>query len=418
MVRRVDTRFWASGTTSGLRDAAGRLVAYTKVMRDLTEQKRAEDSLKEADRAKDEFLALLAHELRNPLAPIRTALEIQRSPGADPAAVDRAREMMARQLGHMVRLIDDLLDVGRITRGRIELKKERVDLGTVLDAAVETSRSLIEAGRHDLTQSRPPHPVFLDADTTRLGQVVSNLLNNAAKYTPQGGRIELTAELAGDREVVVRVGDNGAGISAEMLPRVWGLFTQADRTLGREQGGLGIGLTLVKRLVELHGGSVAARSDGLGRGSEFIVRLPLADAPYPTPASDRPGTMRPTAAHRRVLVVDDNVDGADSLAMLLALHGHTTRVARDGPTGLSEAEEFRPDVVLLDIGLPGLDGFEVARRLRSRFGTQDLRIIAQTGWGQEADRERSRAAGFDLHLVKPIDPTELLRIIGATAPGG
>jgi PAS domain S-box-containing protein len=414
MVRRDGSRFWASGTTSALRDAAGRVVAYTKVMRDLTEQKAAEDALKEADRAKDEFLALLAHELRNPLAPIRTALEIQRVPEATPGDVDRAREMMARQLAHMVRLIDDLLDVGRITRGRIELRKERVELGPLLDAAVETSRPLIEAGRHDLTQDRPGRPVFLDADATRIGQIVSNLLNNAAKYTPEGGRIGLTAELVGGgREVVIRVRDTGTGIAPEMLPRVWGLFTQADRTLGRAQGGLGIGLTLVKRLVELHGGTVAAHSAGLGQGSEFVVRLPVAPDPGPAWPPARPAATGPAPAPaRRVLIVDDNVDGAESLATLLVIHGHTVRTAPDGPSALASAEEFRPDVILLDIGLPGLNGYEVARRLRSRPESRGVRLVALTGWGQAADRERSRDAGFDLHVVKPVDPAELFRILG------
>jgi PAS domain S-box-containing protein len=415
MVRRDGTRFWASGTMNGLRDVAGQLVAYTKIMRDLTEQKRAQDALKQADRAKDEFLALLAHELRNPLAPIRTALEIQRLPGADPAAVARAREMMARQLLHMVRLIDDLLDVGRITKGQIDLRLERVELGAVLDTAVETSRPLIEDGRHKLTQTRPPRPVFLEADAIRLAQVVSNLLNNAAKYTPEGGRIELNAELAPDRRAaVIRVRDNGAGISAEMLPRVWGLFTQVDRTLGRAQGGLGIGLTLVKRLVELHGGTVEARSEGLGRGSEFVVRLPVGLDPE---AVAPPGRAAPTGPKatipRRILIVDDNKDGAESLAVLLGIHGHVVRTALDGPSALAAADEFRPEVVLLDIGLPGLDGYAVARELRSRPELHILRLVALTGWGQETDRERSRAAGFDLHLVKPIDPAELLRIVGS-----
>lgn len=418
MVRRDGTRFWASGTTSGLRDQAARLVGYAKVMRDLTEQKHAEEELKKADRAKDEFLAMLAHELRNPLAPIRTALAIQRQPKADRLAIERSQEMMARQLGHMVRLIDDLLDVGRITKGQIELRKEWADLNAILDTAIETSRPLIEAGRHVLTQDRSGQPIHLNADPTRVSQAVANLLNNAAKYTPDGGRIRVVAELAGDgREAVIRVQDNGAGIAPDMLPRIWGLFTQADQTLGRSRGGLGIGLTLVKRLVEMHGGSVEAHSGGLGRGSEFVIHLPVTSGP----SSDAPpknASHPSTEVSRRVLVVDDNLDGAESLATLLNIHGFAVRTAQDGPTALATADEFRPDVVLLDIGLPKLNGYEVAQRLRERPEFGNVRLIALTGWGQEADRNRSRAAGFDLHLVKPVDPVELIRIVGTVAPGG
>jgi signal transduction histidine kinase len=416
MVRRDFTRFWASGTTSGLRNAAGQVVAFTKVMRDLTERKRGEDALKEADRAKDEFLALLAHELRNPLAPLRTALEILRVPGASPDAMNRTREMMTRQLGNMVRLIDDLLDVGRITRGRVELRRERVALDSVLDLAVETSRPLIEAARHELIRTGPAKPVFLDADATRISQVVANLLNNAAKYMPDGGKIWLTSEAVRDgSEVVIRVRDNGVGIAPDMLPRVWGLFTQADRTLGRTQGGLGIGLTLVKSLIEMHGGSVEAHSAGLGHGSEFVVRLPTA----PPPEALAGTATRPSGPGRslQILVVDDNVDGADSLQTLLCLQGHDARTAYDGPAALALAAEFCPEVVFLDIGLPGIDGYEVARRLRTQPGLAGTRLIALTGWGQDADRERSRQAGFDTHLVKPVDPTQLQSVLSLGATG-
>jgi PAS domain S-box-containing protein len=384
------------------------------LLADVTERRRVEEALRDADRAKDEFLAMLAHELRNPLAPIRTALEIQQQTGADQEVVRRSREMMARQLGNMVRLIEDLLDVGRITKGRIELRRERVTLGSVLDAAVETSRPLIESARHELTVDVPAEPVVIDADPTRIVQVISNLLNNAAKYTPEGGRIRLSATRERD-EAVVRVADTGVGIVPEMLPRVWGLFTQGDRSLGRSQGGLGVGLTLVKRLVELHGGTVEAHSGGPGTGSEFVVRLPVAGGPDTVPRS--PPVSPPAAqAPRRILVVDDNTDGAETLSILLSLSGHTVRVANDGPTALVAAGEFRPDVVLLDIGLPGLDGYEVARRLRARPEFRSTRLVALTGWGQQSDRERSRAAGFDYHAVKPIDPGELRKVLAASAP--
>jgi signal transduction histidine kinase len=383
---------------------------------DVTEPKRAEEELREADRKKDEFLAMLAHELRNPLAPIRNALEIQRTPAADAEMVTRARETMARQLGNMVRLIDDLLDVSRITKGKIELRTGRVELAAVLAAAVETSRPLIEASRHELTTDLPAAPVFLTADPTRISQVVANLLNNAAKYTPEGGRIRLSAAVVPvtgpDRPDVVeiRVADNGMGIPPDVLPRMWEMFAQADRTLGRSQGGLGIGLTLVKRLVELHGGSVSARSAGTGQGSEFVIRLPA--APEGAPSDALPPTPPPARTARRILVVDDNADGLESLATLLGLFGHKVRTASDGPAALVAAAEFAPDTVLLDIGLPGMDGYEIARRLRAQPTFAGTRLIALTGWGQDADRDRSRAAGFDLHLVKPVDPSELRRVLG------
>jgi signal transduction histidine kinase/DNA-binding response OmpR family regulator len=384
----------------------------TGVSLDVTERKLTEEALREADRKKDEFLALLAHELRNPLAPIRTALEIERQPGADDAAINRARETMARQLHNMVRLIDDLLDVSRITKGKIELRRERVDLRMVLTAAVETSRPLIDAGRHHLTTDLPSQPVWLDADPTRLAQVVANLLNNAAKYTHDGGQIRLSATVVSDQEksfAEIRVADNGTGIPPEILPRMWEMFAQADRTLGRAKGGLGIGLTLVKRLVELHGGTVGAHSGGRDQGSEFTVRLPITEGSSVGTAPARPGV--PQVSHRRILVVDDNEDGLETLAILLELSGHAVQTAADGPSALAAAETFRPDVVLLDIGLPGMDGYEVARRLRANPVFRQTRLIALTGWGQDNDRQQSRDAGFDLHLVKPIDPAELRRVL-------
>jgi PAS domain S-box-containing protein len=409
---------WPSGQVRWLHMQGQVVVVGTRrhligVSLDVTERKLVEEALREADRKKDEFLALLAHELRNPLAPIRTALEIERQPGVDESAVSRARETMARQLTNMVRLIDDLLDVSRITKGKIELRRERVELATVLVAAVETSRPLIDAGRHQLTTHLPASPVWLDADPTRLAQVVANLLNNAAKYTPEGGHIQLSAAVVaaqgGKSFVEIRVADNGTGIPQDLLPRMWEMFAQADRTIGRAQGGLGIGLTLVKRLVELHGGTVSAQSGGRDQGSEFTIRLPVADGA--SASTPRPRVGIPPTARRRILVVDDNEDGLETLATLLELSGHEVRTAPDGPSALVAATDFRPDIVLMDIGLPGMDGYEVARRLRAIPDFQTTRLIALTGWGQDADREQSRDAGFDLHLVKPVDPTELRRVL-------
>jgi PAS domain S-box-containing protein len=380
---------------------------------DSTRLRKAEHGLREADRRKDEFLATLAHELRNPLAPIRSGLQILHLTGAD-AAAPQIHEMLERQVNHLVRLVDDLMEVARVTRGRIELRKEVVDLGAMLRSAVETSRPLIEAARHELVVDLPPEPVTLVADPVRLAQVIANLLNNAAKYTEQGGRITVAARRDGEHAVIV-VGDSGIGIPGDVLPRVFDLFAQADRTYHRSQGGLGIGLTLVRTLVELHGGTVAARSEGLGCGSEFVVRLPLnlERAVRATHvARDRDNVF---AAHR-ILVVDDSLDAAQSLAMLLENLGAEVHTAGDGPTALEELESYRPSVLLLDIGMPGMDGLEVARRARQRPGSRELTMIALSGWGQDADRRRSREAGIDYHLVKPVDLDELGHLLTALAP--
>jgi len=384
------------------------------------ENARLVDDLREADRRKDEFLATLAHEIRNPLAPIRNALQIMRLAGTSGPIMEQARTMMERQLTQMVRLVDDLLDVSRITRGKIELRKERVELAAVVASAVETSRPLIEASGHELTVTLPPEPIPLDADLTRLAQVFSNLLNNAARYTEQGGHIWLTAELAsGGRqppdEVVVKVRDTGLGIPADMLPKIFEMFTQVDRSLERSQGGLGIGLTLVKRLVEMHGGSVEARSDGPGQGSEFTVRLPAAAASAPhQPQPPRDEAVKTAApARRRVLVVDDNKDSADSLSMMLRITGMEVRTAYDGLEAVAAAAAFNPDVVFLDIGLPKLNGYEAARRIREQPWGKDMVLVAVTGWGQEVDRRRSQEAGFNAHMVKPVDPAALQQMLAA-----
>ncbi|CAN5187102.1 hypothetical protein BH09MYX1_BH09MYX1_35900 [soil metagenome] len=367
------------------------------------ERARAMEALREQDRRKDEFLATLAHELRNPLAPIRTGLFLLRTSNGERA--DKIREMMDRQLGHMVRLIDDLLDISRVSRGQFELRRDRITARTVIDSALETLKPLIESRRHAVTTSVPEEPIWIHGDLTRLAQVIGNLLNNAAKYTAEGGTIDVTVTRE-EPGVVIRVEDDGAGISSEMLPRVFDLFAQGARTLGQAQGGLGIGLSLVRRLVEMHGGTVDAASD-IGRGSVFTVRLPIV-AGAPSPRTKE----APSAATRgrRILVVDDNLDGAEMLAAMLALQAHETRTASDGPTAIAAARSFAPEVVFLDIGLPGMDGFEAARALR-RDASARVVLVALTGWGSAEDRRRTKEAGFDFHLTKPVSATDVDAIL-------
>jgi PAS domain S-box-containing protein len=376
------------------------------------ENARLYERLREQDRRKDEFLATLAHELRNPLAPIRNGLEVMRLTPGNGKVVGKARDMMDRQLGHMVRLIDDLLDMSRITRGKVELKRQRVDVKAVLESALEVSRPLIEAGRHGLFVSPPKEPLPLNADPTRMAQVVSNLLNNAAKYTPEGGRIELSAEREGN-EAVVRVRDNGLGIPADMQGAVFELFTQVSKHLDRAQGGLGIGLALVKKLVEMHGGAIAVASDGPGHGSTFTVRLPVAAAPVPVDRGAGPAAASPNQAStpRRILVVDDNVDAAESLAMLLQLAGHTTEAVHSGPAALEAVRAFKPEVVFLDIGLPGMNGYEVAQKLREEPDTSGTVLVALTGWGTEDDRQKAKDHGFDHHLTKPAEAAHVAALL-------
>jgi signal transduction histidine kinase len=373
------------------------------------EKKIAED-LAEADRRKDEFLAMLGHELRNPLAPIVNALHVMRLREGDNSADQSMRDLVERQVRHLSRLVDDLLDVSRITRGKIQLRTERLELAPVVQRAVESSRPLIEERRHQLSVSVPEASIWLDADPTRLEQILSNLLTNAAKYTEEGGRVWIKAEHQ-DHEVVIRVRDTGIGISQEILPRVFDLFIQAERSLDRAQGGLGIGLTLVRQLVELHGGQVEACSAGPGKGSEFIVHLPLAHACEADGPPSEVVDVR-VKAPRRVLIVDDNRDVAESMAVLLGMDGHHVEVAHNGEEALAAVDALRPEVILLDIGLPGLDGYEVARRLRKAEGGKQLLLVALTGYGQDQDRERCHASGFDLHLVKPVDPQILREMIG------
>lgn len=410
-MRKNGERFWALGIVTPTKDANGTHTGYSKILRDMTERKRAEEALIHADRRKDEFLATLAHELRNPLAPIRNGLQLLKLT-TDTITWEQAREMMERQLAQMVRLVDDLMDISRITRNKLELRKAPVELWAVVQSAVETARPQIEASGHTLTVTLPPQPIHLDADLTRLAQVFWNLLNNSAKYTEPGGRIALTAELK-DGEAVVTVQDNGIGIPAESLPNLFDIFSQVDRSLERAQGGLGIGLALVKGLTEAHGGTVEARSSGVGKGCTFIVRLPATER---KPSADNQTDASQPVAKGRILIVDDNRDGAASLAMLLTVMGNDTRTAQDGLEGVELAEAFRPDLIVLDIGLPKLNGFDACRRIREQAWAKDTLIVAATGWGQEEDRRRSKEAGFDHHLVKPVDAAEVNRLLAEGKP--
>lgn len=380
---------------------------------DVSALRERADELAEASRHKDEFLATLAHELRNPLAPIRNAVQYLGMEGLKEPDVRTARDMIARQVAVMVRLIDDLLDVSRVSRNRLDLRKQRIELAAVVESAVESSRPFIQQCGHELTVSLPPQPVHLDADPVRLAQVFSNLLNNAAKYTKRGGHIWLTAERQGS-DAIVSVRDNGIGIPADMLARIFDMFTQVDRSLERSQGGLGIGLTLVRRLVEMHDGSIEARSSGPDEGSEFVVRLPvfIKQSNEPPPRSDGPKAAALSGC--RILVVDDNKDSADSMGMLLRIKGNDIRTAHDGLEAVDVAGTFRPDLVLLDIGLPKLNGYEVARRIRQQPWGRDVILVALTGWGQDEDIRRSQEAGFNFHAVKPVELAALEKLLAAS----
>ena len=377
---------------------------------DISELRVRADELAEINRHKDEFMATLAHELRNPLAPIRNAVQYLGMEGLTTRDVKAGRDVISRQVAVMARLIDDLLDLSRISRNQLEIRKQRIELATVIEHAVEASQPLIEQCGHQLTVSLPSQPIYLDADAIRLAQVFSNLLNNAAKYTKTGGHIWLTASEEGS-DAVIRVRDNGIGISSDMLARVFEMFTQVDRSLERSQGGLGIGLTLVRRLIDVHDGTIDAHSEGDGQGSEFIVRLPFMPSPLETPKT---AGVQPTTLHgSRILVVDDNKDSADSLAMLLRLKGNEIRTAYDGIEAVTVAEMFHPQLVLLDIGLPKLNGYDVARRIRQLPWGQDVILVAQTGWGQDEDRRRSEEAGFNFHIVKPVELSRLETLLAS-----
>ncbi len=416
LVAREGRRIAIDASAAPIQTTEGEAKGVVLVFHDISDRRRMENELRDraaklalADRAKNEFLAMLAHELRNPLAPIFNALRTLSDTTSEPADLPWAMGIMERQVRLMARLVDDLLDVSRITQGKIELRKEHIELDSVLRNAVEVSRPLIESRRQSLHLYSCAEPLPVFADSARLEQVVCNLLNNAAKYTQEGGSIALCSGREGG-EIVLRVRDNGLGIAPEMQARVFDLFTQAEPTLDRSEGGLGIGLTLVRTLVELHGGTIIVHSDGLGLGSEFEVRLPMAEVRTPEPGPVQT-IGQPAANRRRILLVDDNDDALHTLARLLRRWGHEIHVAGAGLDALNVASKVQPEVILLDIGLPGMDGYEVARRLRQTRGVSESLLIALTGYGQESDRSRSRDAGFDHHLVKPLDPDQLQSLL-------
>ncbi|HUR40714.1 MAG TPA: response regulator [Verrucomicrobiae bacterium] len=387
--------------------------------KDLAERKRLEEALVIADRRKDQFLAVLAHELRNPLAPIRTAVDTMWLRPIQDETLLQCRDVIGRQVEHMTRLVDDLMDISRITRGSIKLERRPVEISDVVRRAIETHRPLLDARGHALTVDMPEQPLVVEGDTTRLAEAVGNLLNNAGKYTEERGRIEVEVRRAGDAEVQVCVRDSGVGIPPELLPAVFEMFTQIDHTLHRSQGGLGIGLALVRELVEMHGGRVEGFSEGLGKGSEFVLSLPLrpdlAAAAVAARRKAEHGPATENAQPRRILVVDDNRDAAQSLATLLRLTGSEVETAHDGLQALRIADKFLPSLVLLDIGMPGMSGLDVARKIRARPWGNSVTLVAQTGWGQEEDRRKAQEAGFDVHLTKPVDHAALMKLL---APAG
>jgi PAS domain S-box-containing protein len=401
-------RIWVNEIATAIHDSLGRVSGFTKISRDLTNRKRTEDLLREADRKKDEFLATLAHELRNPLAPLRHGLAIIRLGNAPSSPLGTTLEIMERQLTYLVRLVDDLLDVARISTGKVELRRGVVLLRGVLAASIEATHALVEAKEHELLLEPGSEELFVDGDFDRLTQVFANLISNATKYMEPRGSIRIILRRE-DRHAAIAINDSGIGIRASDLPRVFEMFAQIRSQGDRAQGGLGIGLSLVKNLVELHGGSVTAQSAGLGLGSEFIVRLPLAN---PATSNDVPSPERQSRGPGwRILVVDDNRDAAQSLATLLTLRGNDVWVAFDGLEAIEKVTAFAPEIVMMDLGMPKLDGIETAKRLRSLPQGKDLKIIALTGWGQRADRLRTQAAGFDLHLVKPAEVHDLERVL-------
>jgi signal transduction histidine kinase len=404
---RVETHLKLRRLQIELEETNVRLAKANDVLR------RKQQELSDLHHRKDEFLAMLSHELRTPLAPILSAVDLLRLQKNENHLQQQARTIIERQVTQLTRMVDDLMEVSRITTGRVQLRHDRVVVSGIVERAVETARPLMDQRGHELKVSLPPQPIWLNADAARLEQVVVNLLTNAAKYTDEGGRIWLTVQQEGD-ECVLRLRDTGVGIAQELLPRIFDLFTQAERSLDRSQGGLGIGLALVQRLVEMHRGSVEVHST-LGQGSEFVVRLPVVLALAPQPPSNLTETTEPTSPSLRVLVVDDNVDTAQTLAMLLESLGHDVRTAHTGPTALEAALDYPPNVVLLDIGLPGLNGYEVAKRIRQQPVLDNIVLVAMTGYGRETDRQRSQEAGFDHHLVKPVNFGKVHQILATVA---
>jgi PAS domain S-box-containing protein len=417
-LRKDGSRFWANIVICAMHDLEGRLRGFSQVTRDLTERRQFQELTESRERT-HEFLAMLSHELRNPLAPLKTSVDLLRMRSLDDPIAARAIDVMDRQVQHLTHVVSDLLDVSRITSGRITLADEDLDLETVISRAVETTSPLLESKGHSVVFIPAPQPITIRGDITRLTQVMVNLLNNAAKYTPEGGRIEIELEPARD-SVAIHVRDNGIGIAAELLPRVFDLFTQGQRALDRAEGGLGIGLALVHRIVSLHGGTVRAFSPGAGRGSEFVVTLPrvVSEAARSMPArGERSMTVGSNSEEehrrkrRRVMVIDDNKDAAESMSMLFELWGHEVVCAYDGRAALETAATYRPDAVFLDIGLPGMDGYEIAERLRELPESARTVLVAITGYGQDEDRRRSREAGIDHHLVKPVAPETLQKLL-------
>jgi PAS domain S-box-containing protein len=400
-----------------LRDLSGEAYALCGISTDITSQKRVEDALRAANRTKDIFLATLSHELRNPLAPIRQSARLLQMENLGAAEAKRARDIIDRQAGHMSRLLDDLLDVSRITRGSLELRKESVDLATSVDAALEIVRPLIEARRHNVTFDLPRNALRIDADAARLAQILANLLTNAGKYTQEGGTIRVQVGREG-YEAVVRVIDNGPGISEDALPRIFEMFSQGKSERQHAEGGLGIGLALVRGLVSLHGGTIEARSEGPGQGSEFIVRLPIGQDASLSVGASLPAEASQSGAPREILIADDNRDAADSLRIMLEGDGHRVHAVYDGRAALDAAEALRPEIALLDIGMPELTGHEVAEHIRSRPWGADVTLVALTGWGQTHDKQRATDAGFDHHVTKPMDPDRLRQLIAGLPARG
>ena len=405
-VKKNGDRFWARVVLTAVQDEQGHLRGFAKVTQDLTERRHVQDLEKAAQNA-NEFIAMLAHELRNPLAPIRMAVEVMAKAPSDAAICESMRQTIDRQSAQLARIVDDMIDIARITRGSIVIEHAPVELAEVVHRALETAAPFVAGGRHALDVNVPPTGLVVHGDRDRLTQLVANLLNNAARYTPPGGRIWVDARTE-DGNAVLSVRDTGRGIEPQVIERIFDMFVQGRSALERVGGGLGIGLALARRIAELHGGTLVAHSEGVNRGAEFVLRVPLTKEPAllgPQPLEQK------AAVPRRILVVDDNVDAATTLDVLLRSLGHATRVAHNGMNALEIAREFRPDVILLDIGMPGMDGYEVARRLRAMNHGQTFRIVAITGWGQENDRKRSKEAGFDLHLVKPVDPGVLINVL-------
>ncbi len=421
-VRKDNTRFWCQAVLTPLFDERKQARSFVRVLHDLTEsggeqaQRKRADRLAEANRSQEEFMALLSHELRSPLSPILNALSILRRMRTNDPIIEQAGNIIDRQVGVMVQLVDDLLDISRITKGKLRLTKEQVELRVVVNRAAETVRPFMDARKHEFSVSLPIKPVWVEADPARMEQVVVNLLNNAAKYTDTGGLIRMSIEQEG-ADAVIRVRDNGVGIAPGVLPHIFELFTQIDGSFGRSYGGLGIGLALARNLVEMHGGRLEAISAGLGTGCEFTIVLPALLDPSSQETKVALDAGQSVGRPLRVLVVEDSVDAADSLSLLLRLYGHDVQVARTGPTALEMPPTYRPDVVLLDIGLPGMDGYQVARRLRERPEYKDVMICALTGYTpSEADRQRQQETGFNHYYVKPVELAKLLELFNTVPP--